>query len=78
MLAVKGYFDGTNIRVLENIDVKPNQKVIITVMDEFLEQTNHKKKKGIRGTLSEYADPGLAEREKGAWERAMVEKYGDI
>lgn len=33
-------------------------------------------KKGACGILSQYADPGLREKEKGAWERAMVEKYG--
>ena len=34
-------------------------------------------KKDMRGILSKYADPTLAEKEKGAWERAMVEKYGN-
>lgn len=78
MLAVQGYYDGANIRALENINAKPNQKVIITIMDEFLEQADRKETKGMRGILSEYANPDLAKKEKGAWEHAMVEKYGSL
>lgn len=46
-------------------------------MDEFVESTTTVAKKGIRGILSQYADPSLQEKEKGAWERAAVEKYSD-
>lgn len=77
MLAVQGYYDGTAIRPLESMNVKPNQKVIITIMDEFVEPVETVSKKGIRGILTEYADPVLAEQEKGAWKRAAVEKYGN-
>ena len=77
MLAVQGYYDGMTIKPLEKILAKPNQRVIITVMDEFVESTTTVAKKGIRGILSQYADPSLQEKEKGAWERAEVEKYGD-
>ena len=77
MLAVQGYYDGITIRPLEKILAKPNQRVIITVMDEFVESTTTVAKKGIRGILSQYADPSLQKKEKGAWERAAVEKYGD-
>ena len=77
MLAVKGYYDGMTIKPLEKILAKPNQRVIITVMDEFVESTATEAKKGIRGILSHYADPSLKEKEKGAWERAMVEKHGN-
>ena len=34
-------------------------------------------KKGMRGVLAQYADPELREKEKGAWERALVDKYGN-
>ena len=77
MLAVQGYYDGMTIRPLEKILAKPNQRVIITVMDEFVESTTTVAKKGIRGILSQYADPSLQEKEKGVWERAAVEKYSD-
>lgn len=77
MLAVQGYYNGLTIRPLEKILAKPNQRVIITVLDEFVESTTTVAKKGIRGILSQYADPSLQEKEKGAWERAAVEKYSD-
>ena len=34
--------------------------------------------KGMRGALSEYADPELRKKEKGAWERAAAERHGTI
>ena len=78
MLTVQGYFDGVAIRPLEKMTAKPNQRVIITIMDEFVEPAKEAPPKGIRGILSQYADPSLREREKGAWERAVVERYGDV
>lgn len=78
MLSIQGYFDGTAIKPLENIIAKPNQKVIITIMDEFVEPTKTVPQEGIRGILSQYADPALVEKEKGAWARAVVEKYGNL
>ena len=78
MLAVQGYFDGTAIRPLEKITAKPNQRVIIAIMDEFVELEGTPRGKGMRGILAQYADPALAEREKGAWEHAVVEKYGNV
>ena len=35
MLAVSGYFDGKNYITEGNVAVKPNQRVIITYLDEF-------------------------------------------
>lgn len=35
MLAVKGYFDGQNYITEGNVAVKPNQRFIITFLDEF-------------------------------------------
>ena len=32
-------------------------------------------RQGMRGALAQYADPALAKRETGAWERAAVEKH---
>ncbi len=77
MLAVQGYYDGAMIKPLEKIAAKPNQRVIITIMDEFVEPVKTIRKKGMRGALARYANPSLAENEKGAWERAAVEKYGN-
>lgn len=77
MSSVQGYYDGVVVRTLEKINAKPNQRVIITVVDDFLEQSSPKPKKSMRGALADYADKELAKQEKGAWERAMVEKYGN-
>ena len=77
MLAVQGYYDGITIKPLEKIAAKPNQLVIITFMDEFVEPVKDVRKKGMRGVLAQYANPELRDKEKGAWERAVVEKYGD-
>jgi len=38
MLAVNGYFDGTSIQLLEEVHAQKNQKVIITVLDEYIEK----------------------------------------
>ena len=78
MLAVQGYFDGVVIKPLEKIIAKPNQRVIITIMDEFVEPKETIRKTGIRGILAQYADPTLAQTEKGAWERAVAEKHGVV
>lgn len=78
MLAVQGYYDGVSIRPLEELHAKPNQRVIITLMDDFLEPASSENKKSMRGILAEYANPELEKQEKGAWKHAMVEKYGNL
>ena len=77
MLAVQGYYDGTAIQTLEKINARPNQRVIITIMDEFLTPAINAERKSMRGVLAQYADPTLAEKEKSAWESAVVKKYGN-
>lgn len=42
MIAVQAYYDGTNIKPLEAITFKQNQKIILTVMDEFIDVENNK------------------------------------
>lgn len=78
MLALQGYYDGKNIQPLEKINAKKNQRLIITVLDDFISETAKTgKSKKVRGSLSEYANPDLREQEKTAWEKAVVEKYGN-
>lgn len=89
MLAVQGYYDGVAFQALEETKVLPNQKVIITIMDEFVqkpsvtEEERIKKMKALRGSLARYAIKDgrsideIMELESKAWERAAVEKYGN-
>ena len=77
-LTIQGYYDGVHIQLLEEMMAKPYQRVAITIMDEFVEPTEGVHKKSLRGILSEYADPALVEKEKGAWERAAAEKHGNL
>ena len=84
MLAVQGYYDGATIQPLETLVAKPNQRVIITVMDEFVEVPPKADEERLReierlcGSLSKYANPVLMEKEGEAWGRAAVEKYGNL
>lgn len=79
MLALQGYYDGNEVRALEQIHAQKNQKLIITVLDEFIEESalREHKAKSARGVLSKYADPELQKEEESAWERAVEEKYGN-
>lgn len=59
---------------MEHINAKKNQKLIITVLDEFLEEKPEKKKASVRGALRKYADETLR-KEEGAWKQAVVDEY---
>lgn len=77
MLALEGYYDGENVQTLGKMQAQKNQKLIITILDEFVEELPKKKSVTARGMLAKYADPKLREQEKSAWEKAVVEKYGN-
>ena len=84
MLAVQGYFDGATIQPLETLEIKPNQRVIITVMDEFVGSPQKADEERLReierlcGSLAQYANPTLIKKEGEAWKRAAVEKHGNL
>lgn len=78
MLALQGFYDGKTIQPLEKIHARKNQRLIITVLDEFIQETaGETKQTTARGSLSKYASPDLQQQEKSAWEKAVVEKYGN-
>ena len=77
MLALKGYYDGTTVQMLEKISAKKNQKLIITILDEFIEETPEKSNTSARGSLAKYANTALWEKENTAWEEEMGDKYGN-
>ena len=77
MLALNGYYDGTAIQALEKINAKKNQKLIITVLDEFIEEIPKKNSTSARGSLAKYANTALWEKGKyrngkKQWVRNMV------
>ena len=78
MQTVQGYFDGISIKPLEKLVAKPNQRVIITITDEFVIPSKTVQKNGLRGILSQYANPDLIKMEKGAWAHAMVDKHDNV
>jgi hypothetical protein len=53
MYALKGYFDGEKFISLDKTTIKKNQKVIITILDEFIEttETNNRVYKKYIGKL---------------------------
>ena len=74
MLALEGYYDGENIQALEEIHAQKNQKLIITILDEFVEEVpKAKSTKTVRGMLAKYADQSLREQEKSAWEKPVLD-----
>ena len=77
MVALKGYYDGTAVQALEKIQAKKNQKLIITILDEFMEEPPKPNIHSARGSLSEYANPEWMKEESFAWEKAVVKKYKD-
>lgn len=77
MLSLQGYYDGMAVQTLEKITAKKNQKLIITVLDEFIEEIPKKSSISARGSLAKYANTALWEEEGAAWEKAVGEKYGN-
>ncbi len=78
MLALEGYYDGENVKTIEKIQAQKNQKLIITILDEFIEELPPKKdSQTVRGMLAKYADPNLRSQEASAWENLVVDKYGN-
>ena len=51
MLAVKGYYDGSRYIMEQEVSVKPNQKVIITFLDDFEQESKKKSLSEIRSYM---------------------------
>ena len=79
MVSLNGYYDGNTVQTLEKIQAKKNQKVIITILDEFIEESSSKIRttESARGSLAKYANPKLWDKEETAWEEEVGEKYGN-
>ena len=70
-----------NSTVLESImdlpEIPRGREVEVIVQPVPEEPKDRPKRKSMMGCLHEYANPALREQEKGAWERAAVEKYSE-
>lgn len=79
MITLNGYYDGNIVQTLEKIQAKKNQKVIITILDEFMEESPKRIRttESARGSLAKYANPKLWDKEGTAWEEEIGEKYGN-
>lgn len=68
VMSITGYYDGTTVRVNEQLQM--NQKVIVIPIEseENLTET-------AAGGLHKYANPSLISQEKDAWRKAVVKKY---
>ena len=76
MLALQGYYDGNAVQTLEEIHAKKNQKLIITILDEFIDDIDENVKSlSARGSLAQYANPELQKKEDSAWEEEVKDNY---
>lgn len=71
MYSLQGFYDGTTFQTLEKVSVQKNQKVIITVLDDFQEEKTSSKNSKAFASLSKYANPSLWNEEKTAWENSV-------
>lgn len=51
MIAINGYYNGSSYVTEGNIAVKPNQRVIITLLDEFIPVRNKRSLKEIKSYM---------------------------
>lgn len=73
MTTIAAYFDGNSVQTLEKAPMKRNQRLLITVLDEFLDSGAGIK--SLRGGLSKYANAELRSQESAAWASAAEEKH---
>lgn len=73
MTTIAAYFDGRSVQILENVPLKRNQRLLITVLDEFFD--TEAGVKALRGGLSKYANPELRLQERSAWASAVEKKH---
>ena len=75
MLVLSAYYDGDNVKTVEDYKFSKNQKLIITVLDDE-ESEKPTEIKALRGSLAKYSNPQLKKKEKDAWAMAVGEKHG--
>ncbi|MCL2352910.1 MAG: hypothetical protein FWC55_10300 [Firmicutes bacterium] len=62
MQAVSGYYNGEKYVTQEKLHIKPNQRVIITILDEFINpEEEHEKAKPLREFFGKLDDESYRE-----------------
>ncbi|MCX7749335.1 MAG: hypothetical protein N2645_20950 [Clostridia bacterium] len=75
MLALKGYFNGKEFVPLEKADVKPNQKIIITILDEYI-KTDEKPEKPYKKFIGKLSRESFDEISEALRETEKVDSNG--
>lgn len=60
MLALEGYYDGTSVQTFQQIQAKKNQKLIITILDEFVEERQERKELNLEQFVMPATERGQA------------------
>ena len=79
MLVVTGIFDNERFIPDKPVSIPQKKKVIVTIEEEKTAETviSTSTENSAYGCLRQYADPAKIQGEKGAWERAVIEKYAE-
>ena len=77
MLVVTGIFDNERFIPDRPVSIPQKKKVVVTIEEEKNAETatSGSTENSVYGCLRQYADPAKIQGEKGAWERAVLEKY---
>ena len=79
MLVVTGIFDNERFIPDRPVSIPQKKKVVVTIEEEKTAETKTSDsiKHSAYGCLRQYADPAKIPGEKGAWERAVLEKHAE-
>ena len=62
--------------LIELTEILPDEKIFL-VLQYIREKILISEKNSAFGILSKYADPNLIAKERIAWEKSVIEKYGE-
>jgi len=75
MLVITGIFENKLFIPDEPVTIPQKKRVIVTIEEEEIKESVKSVKHSAYGKLNAYANPSLIPDEKGAWEKATVNKY---
>lgn len=78
MEAIRKVVDSNKLSVIMDLPNSMKNRQVEVIILPVAEKDKAKTSKSMKGVLNRYADTKLEEQEKGAWEKAMVQKYGNL